>query len=335
MALPYRVQRGIVGIRQESTAGTFLIPLYTACFHARNISVKPSQATHERNVTRSHFGLLDDIPGASEIEIGFEIDLMAGASLGAIPYWDLAMIASGHKRVQAGGASITYTPTTDFSGTGTTTLLPAEGYSLIVWEEGGNFGGSNVPSFRLTGGQGLVSISTSQGQPAVAKFSFKGAYEAPLMGVIATGSVTDPTVNPPAFLGAVIDVHGMTQSNLSFDGFDFDKGNVLSKRASSGATNGLKSYWITGHKPSFKISPELISLTTKDYFSIWKAGGTGNFSVQWGTVGTNRFTFTAPRTQVKEIGVGEREGARIVDLTFNVTTTGTGADGSDYSIVID
>jgi hypothetical protein len=164
------------------------------------------------------------------------------------------------------------------------------------------------------------------------KFSFKGAYstttdDASLPAVVDTASL------PPTFLGAQLTVHA--NAALAYEGFDFSKGNVLSKRIDAAAQNGLKGYWITAHKPMIKVNPEMVLIGTFDAYTKWRAGTTGNFQTAvLGVTAGNRFQLICGRTQISDIGHGEREGARTYDLSLNVSTAANAVDGDDYSLVI-
>ena len=525
MALPFRISQGVVGVAPESPANTYTKPTSVQAFHARNIQVKPTGAVVERNVTRSHFGQLDDIHGAAEMEISFEVDLAPGqvpvafipngdmerwtssavpeditldtgtanltfsqvsasphggqynlratragtnvggisftgiksfelstwyrvrfwhrqqagsigtpvnleirnttrsrsvqsdgttwtattptaaltnagsvnwtlyqfafqieagssitdaysfifkstwttanwvefddiivegpfattpgtadsfplvvdasrtsgvAKAGTLPFWDTAMMACALQRTVVTDTSVAYKPNVDFAGgTAGGVTQPSESYSVSVWESDGSPGSVR---HSLKGGCGTVTLETAQGQPVSAKYSFKGAYVAAATDAIGVEPV-DVSVNPTAFLGATLTVHGV--ATAAIDGFSFDKGNVLSKRADSKDTNGVLGFWITAHKPMVKIAPELLSLTAKDFFAIWKAGtSSAGFNAQAGTTPA-RITLASARVQAREIGLSEREGARVNDMSLNFTTAGTDAAGADFTLTLD
>jgi hypothetical protein len=330
MALPYRTARAIVGIVKESTPYTFLEPAAVDSFHAVNIGFSPSAQLYERKDTRAHFGLLDALPGSAEADITFEIPLV-GAAAGVAAFWDAAMLACGHSRTVATTTSVTYKPTTIFDGTtsGTTPNIitqPGEVYSVAIWEEG------NGPRYAISGAQGNFSLSSKQGEPLIGKFKFHGAYVT-VADDATPPAVTDSIVVPPVCLGATMSVHAV--STLAFDGFDFDKGNVLSKRGDISQASGVRGAWITAHKPMIKISPEMVSVATLDFYLKWRQGTAGAFTT--GTIGTtagNRFNFTAPRTQFRDLGLADREGARVADLGLACTTLGTDVSGLDYNLLI-
>lgn len=334
MALPIRIARAIVGVIIESTPGAFLEP--TACFHAENISINPTSNWYDQNPTRAHFGRLDSIPAGAEVEINFEVMATGGVTAGAAaagvaPYWDVAMMACGHQRIIVAATSVAYKPSTKFDGSGTTTVQPSEGYTVAVWDEGPG-GGTTGPRYACVGSQGNFSYSTKMGEGLRLKFNMKGAYVA-VADDASIPSVTDTPLLPPTFLGAQLTVH--SNAALAYEGFEFDKANVLSKRVDAAATNGLKGYWITAHKPTVKVNPEMVLVASFDYYSKWRAGTVGNFqtAVMGGTAG-NRFQFVAGRTQIADIGHGEREGARTADLTLNISTAYNAVDGDDYSFTI-
>lgn len=320
---------------KETTAGTFVEPAASDCFHAINPTYGPSQQYYDRKDTRGHFGLVDGTPGAAEGDISFEIPLCGTTSLAAptAPFWHVAMMACGHSAAGIAATSITYKPTTIFDGSGTFiagTLQPSEGYSLAIWED---TGGGTPPSYRLAGCQGNFSIKTKQGEPFIGVFKFHGAYQAVVDDTIPV--VTDSALAPPQCLGASMTMHALTAPSLALDGFEFDKGNVLSKRGDISAASGVRGAWITGHRPTIKIAPEMLTVAAFDFFGKWRSGATGNFTTGvLGSVAANRLNFTAGRTQLRELSHGEREGARTAEVNLLVTTAIAAVNGDDYSLVI-
>lgn len=330
MALPFRVARAIVGVARETTPYTFLEPSAAESFHAVNISISPTAQIYERKDTRSHFGLLDNIPGSAEMEFSFEIVAVGAAAAGTVPFWDIPMLATGHQKSVTAATSVVYKPTTLFDNSSVAgppvVTQPGEVYSVAVWEELGG------PRYALSGGQGNVSISSKQGEPLILKFTFHGAYVA-VIDDATPPAVTDSILIPPQLLSAGISVHGV--ATLAFDGFEFDKGNVLSKRGDTNNSAGVRGAWITAHKPMIKVSPEMMTVASLDFYGKWRSGATGVFTtgVIGGTAG-NRFQFVANRTQFKDLASSEREGARVADMGIAITTLGTAVSGDDYSLTI-
>jgi len=327
MALPIRVARAIVGLLEESVPYTFNEPSAGNSFHAVNIGFSPTSQLYKRKDTRSHFGRLDALPGSAEADITFEIPLVGTTSMAtpSLPYWWKAMVACGHSVTGVAATSITFKPTSTFDGSGTFPAItqPFEVYSVALWDEG--------VRYAISGAQGDISISSKQGEPLIAKFKFHGAY-------VATADdtqpvVTDTVIVPPVCLGATLSVHGVT--SLAFDGFEFTKGNVLSKRGDISQTSGVRGAWITEQEPMIKISPEMVTVASLDFFGKWRSGAVGVFNT--GTIGGttgNKFALSCPRAQFRDLGLGEREGARIADMGLALTTLGTDAAGTDYTLVI-
>ena len=363
MATPFRSGRGVVGIKAESTPGTFNVPGATDSFHATNITFTPSQQMWERKDSTANFGLRDSIPGSAEGDISFEV-AMTGVSafhatqIAEFPFWDQAFMACGHQRVATPSAtvgSIVYSPTTFFRNTVTgtapaaLTASPAGGYSVSMWtDDQGLLSSPKAWQFSITGAQGEVSISTKQGEPLIAKFKFHGAYYPATMAtqVTATG---DPTLNPPTFLGAKMTLLNIAsdaagaQGSWAFDGWEFTKGNVLSKRGDVSAAAGVRGAWITGHKPMIKLAPEMVNQLQPfdgsgglDLYDRWRKGTvtTSNSFIGNLTAGPtlgSKFLFTVPQAQIRELALGDREGAITNEISMAITTPKGAADGADYS----
>jgi hypothetical protein len=330
MALPFRTARGIVGVKLESTPYTFLEPGNSDSFHAVNIAVNPILQNYDRKDTSSHFGIRDGIPGSAEVEISFEIVLVGASSAGTAPFWATAMMACGHQQVATAGTSILYKPTTLFDGSVAAgppvVTQPGEVYSIAVWDENGG------PRYALRGGQGDVSFGGKQGEPLILKFKFHGSYE-PVIDDATPPTVTDSTLVPPTLLSSGVSIHGV--STLALDGFDFSKGNVISPRGDINNASGIKGAWITGHKPMIKVSPEMVTVASHDFFGRWRAGTTGVFTT--GVIGSgtgNRVQFLANRTQYHDLSTSERDGARTLDLGIAITTAGNAVSGDDYSLTL-
>jgi len=355
MATPFRSGRGIVGIIEETTAGTYNVPGSTESFHATNISYTPTQQTWERKDSTTNFGLRDSIPGAAEGDLTFEVALtgvsaIAATHIAPFPFWEKAFMACGHKRTFTASVSIVYEPTTVFTGAvtglGPWVTQPSSGYSVSMWTD--NQGGASSWIFSICGAQGDVSISTKQGEPLIAKFKFHGAYQAAALGT-QVSAAGDPALNPPTFMGATMNLLGIAATPTSnpaswaFDGWEFSKGNVLSKRGDVSATSGVRGAWITGHKPTIKLAPEMVNKSAPfvgmDFYDRWRKGtaaAANSFVANLTTTPStgSKFLFTVPQAQIRELSLGDREGAITNEITMAITTPKDAADGADYSLGI-
>ena len=228
--------------------------------------------------------------------------------------------------------AVHYKPTTQFDGTvviskGMGWLQPAEGYTTTINED---FGSTASPRYAITGSQGEFSFTSKQGEPLLATFKYHGGYFA--VADDTTPVVTDIGVVPPTLLGAGINFFGQT---LPVDGFNFSKGNGLSKRQDVNAASGYRGAWITSHNPTVKIAPEMQTVATFNVFSNWRAGSTG--AVNLGPVGStpgNKVGFSAIRAQIEALTLADREGARVSDVTLSVTTAMAAVSGDDYIVYV-
>lgn len=321
--MPIRKMLGVVGIKEETTAGTFVEP--TVTYPAYDISYTVDNGMWDNKMTTTHFGKLAPYPIAAAGEISFKIPWVGGANATTEPYWSLFMIACGYKQEDlAAPDGYDYTPRTTFDTTDAGAFkYPKTGkYSVSFHQDGVRYG--------LAGCMGNMVLSCKAGEPMVMEFTFKGAYD-PVVDD-SPASPTSSSIVPPLFNSALFSTQGW--NNANFDTLTLDTGNVLSPIVSANAASGIMGFQITDRKPVLKFNPNLELVATHNFFSLWRAATVAQ--VDFGPIGTGAgrtLTFLAAQSVYSEPTLGEREGMVTVEMTVPILNS-TATEGADFNLKV-
>lgn len=177
--------------------------------------------------------------------------------------------------------------------------------------------------YLMTGCYGNVSFNLVAGAFGVMTFNFTGLYNTPTDEVQVAG--TYDATEPPIVESVALTIDGYDGCSESLT-FDFN--NEVSERPCMNAENGLVGLRITNRNITGMVNPEMVSIATKDFWTIFEDSEKIALTLTIGTAVGNKFTITMSNIQITNIGIGDRNGIRIYELEFLAT-------GDDDEITIE
>jgi hypothetical protein len=318
-----RVSQGIVGVLLESSPFTYNEPTASDAWPAFDISAEFSGESFQRSETKSHFSRYPEIPGMAEGTISFKVLAVGASGVATAPYYKNALAGAGFRQEITAATNVTYKPWSTYdaaTGAGPPAFInPAASYTVAL--------GENGVQYAIKGAAGTCKLVGSSGKPLQWEFTFKGAYVAPAADT--NPAITATALVPSAFLGATLSVHALA---AVFTDFTLDIGNELQPSVNANDAAGIRGYICTNRSPIATVNPEMELPATHDFFGKWRSGVTGALSFGPVNSGTgNRIALSAAAVQYRAPKMGERAGARSLDIEMPIVSTG--AEGADFSII--
>nr|BAR26889.1 hypothetical protein [uncultured Mediterranean phage uvMED]BAR26968.1 hypothetical protein [uncultured Mediterranean phage uvMED] len=307
-----RTSQRLLLAKAETTYGTDSTPTGTAnAILVRNLEITPIQADAvERELIRGYMGNYEVLLANQRVEITFDVEMAASGTAGTAPKWGPVMKACGNSETVVANTSVTYAPISS--------TFPS--VSLYYYTDG--------VRHKVTGARGSFSINAEVGQIPTISFSMVGIYNAP-----------DDSANPtPTYSNQakpVLFKNGNTtaQQLFSYAGavqsFSFDQSNNITYRELVG---GSKEVLITDRRPGGSIVLEAVTMATQNYFTSITGTATGNNTFQHGQTAGNKFTFSAPQTDLSSVSYSDSDGIQM--LNFDYTATPTTAGNNEYSLAL-
>lgn len=288
----------------ETTYGVDPTPTGSAdAMLVRNLNVTPIEAQQvSRDLIRPYLGNSDTLLAQVSVKAEFEVELAGSSAPGTAPHYAPLLKACGFAETIAASTSVTYAP------------ISASFPSVTLYY--------NVDGVlhKMTGARGTFDVTMNVQQIPVIKFTFTGIYNAP-------SDTTAPTVDFSAFqIPKVVN----TQNTTSFSLFSYS--GLLSSMSLSLANDiqyrtlvNYEAVNLIDRKPTGTFVMEAPTITSKDFFSIAKAGTTGAMSITHGTVAGNIVTLSAPRVSLANPNYQDSQGVQMLSIPF-VIAPNTGND---------
>ena len=314
-------KRRHIGLKVESTKGTYTAPDTTSCaIHAYDIQASTEFGRFDRDTQKAYLSKLPGIVGTKKATISFKCEVRHTNNTTTLDVWERALQGCGFLL-----STSTLKPTSNQDAQVTLSIVVALGSS-------GASGGSVL--FKASGCAGNVSFSGKVGEPLIATFTFTGIYE----GVV-DGSLEVPTmeVGLPAIFQGVSFSYGGGSRILST--LTFDMGNSVVLRESVNAASGYAHALIADRRPTGTIDPDLELVATDDFYGAMVANTSK--AISWAvTTGANggtarTQTFTLADCRVTNVADSNRNGIQVAGVSFEIVDTldSTTPDG-DVAIVI-
>jgi len=290
------VKRSVLTAKIESSYGVDSTPGTSDVVRAENIELNLSEGArmHERPAARGSLGMLKHVYGGSLASISFDVPIAGSGTAGTPPETGDLLRACGLGETVSAETSVTYRPAS--SGQESVTIKFYEDGTLYV----------------LLGCVGNPSISGEAGKFGVFSFTFTGHLTGPTDASIITGSFS--TVVPPVIQSAAftIDSYAGVIGTLSTD-----LQNQIVTPPSVNAADGYAAIRITGRDPVGTIDPEMELVATEDWVGNWRSGAAMALTIGsiGGTAG-NIWDLDMPAVSYREVGRGDRDGVRTLELTF-------------------
>lgn len=298
-------RRALLAAKLEVTAGTDSVPTAAAnSMLVSNLNFNPLVTEQiERQFIRPYFGAGGQVVTASRVECSYEVEVAGGGAAGTAPAYSPLIRIAGFSETINAAVSVVYAPVS-------TGLKTASKY---YWLDGllhksiysrANLGidlvAQQFPKFKLNS-TGLYSPVTDVALPGDSDYS---AFVQPL---------TVNTTNTPT-----VSLHGVT--SVPVQSVTIDMGNQVVARNLIGAS----TVELTDRKVTGKITLELASVATKDWWASVLAGTTGPLQVVQGTTAGNIVQVDAPKVYLTNPQYSEENG--IAMITFDMTLATVSGD---------
>jgi hypothetical protein len=184
-----------------------------------------------------------------------------------------------------------------------------------------------------SGCMGNVAFTLKNGEKGRVKFNFRGVAQPP----------TDTAILAPTYTTMIAPRCGATAFTIGattyrVDEIEIDLGNVVILRPdmtaldSNSQATGFRAAYITGRKPTVRINPEALPLSTTDWYNIHRSSTTAALSCIVGGTANNIITFAAGKLQLMNPPQdGDRDGLMLDELEFLCTRI---ADAGDDELTI-
>ena len=181
---------------------------------------------------------------------------------------------------------------------------------------------------KVTGARGSFSINAEVGQIPTITFSMIGIYNAPDDSANPTPTYSNQA-KPVLFKNANTTAQQLFSYAGAVQSFSFDQSNNMTYRELVG---GSKEVLITDRRPGGSIVLEAVTMATQNYFTSITGTATGNNTFQHGQTAGNRFTFSAPQTDLSTVSYSDSDGIQM--LNFDYIATPTTAGNNEYSLAL-
>ena len=153
-----------------------------------------------------------------------------------------------------------------------------------------NAGGGNAILEKLLGAAANLSFAIQTRQSGKFTATLRGLLSEPEDVSNPTGAVFDsvrprPLRDADAFLGG---------TRVCFRNFTLDFGNTINQADCPGAEFGYDPARVTERKPTGRINPQLLTLTSRNAFADLVAGTTQKLWLSWGETAGNRVSIFLP-----------------------------------------
>lgn len=304
--MPLSTRRDAITAKIETTYGVDAAPTGAAnAMLVRGLTVSPmNMATVDRALIRPYFGRSEQLPGAINAALEFEVELAGSGAAGTAPAWGPLLRACGFAETLTASTRADYLPrSTGF-----------ESATIYCYRD--------AVLHKLTGARGTVSVSLpNQGIP-VLKFKFTGKFVA----------VSDATLTGASFAGwqKPALVNGTNTTPFTLHGFtpvaaslDIDVANSIVYRDLIG---GAQEVLITDRAPQGSATIEATTVAAKNWWSSIQAASTGSLAVQHGQSAGNIVEISAPAVQLVSPSYSEQDNVTMLQLGLQLVPGSAGND---------
>lgn len=308
MAVRMLDRRVVIGIKEESTAGT-AVSLANAdatfCPVGRASAVVQTEM-QEVDLMKADLSEVGDLPGLIPVQFTHGFAIKGSGTADTAPGFGKIMKAAGFDEDITASTSVVYHPETPMTSEPMTVALyrgPDSGSDGVIIRGAG----CRVQS---------LQIGFDAGQPVVGQATWLGAFVDITDGALLSGSDNSTTENVAKAMNAT---HGGT----AFEAFASMSLNITNTLAvvhsqASGRTSGISHYGITGRSMELSVSPHMTLQGTKDWVGTLNAGTTAALAWTVGSGAGGSLAFAAPAAQLQSVGDSDREGFTEQPLTFRL-----------------
>lgn len=179
---------------------------------------------------------------------------------------------------------------------------------------------------KILGARGTFQVAMKSAEYGKITWEFTGIYAGPADQTIPTG--TFATTLPPRFLSAnfTLDAYAAT-----IDALSFDIANQIVKRVDANSATGIKEWLIVNREPKGNVDPEMVSIATKDLWTLWSASTQAAIQATVGSAVGNKCVINAPKAVLDVPSYGDRENWLTLNCPFSLHPTSVGNDELEFT----
>lgn len=292
--MPIYARKKILLVKIEPTYGVDAVPTGAAnAVLARNVRITPLEQMFEERgvVTEGYFGGQQQIVAGDYVKLECEVEAAGAGAAGTAPAYGPLLRACGLSETITASVKVEYKPVS--SG--------FEAVTMYFYVDG--------VLCKLLGARGSVTPRfNSKGIPVFA-FAFTGLYTPVTDGANPTPTLTGfkaplavNRANTPTFT-----LHGYAAKVASFE-------SGLNNEVVYRNLVGEESVQIVDRKPAGRVSIENVTVATKDFWSIARAGTKGALQLIHGTAAGAKVQLDAPAVQLLKPAVDEADGIQMLGM---------------------
>lgn len=298
------IRKTVILAKLETTYGVDAVPTGAAnALVVSKMSINALNAEYiKRDIIREYLGASEELPGASYVECGFDIELVGAGTAATAPAWGPLMRSIGFAETITAGVRVDYTPV---SG-------GFESSSIYYYDDG--------VLHKLLGVRGTATLDLTVGQKPVISFKFMGidggisaapnaattltAWRVPQIvtdensGDITIGA-THAVATAPAFVGGV----AFPSQGLTID---------LGITATFQKILGGKSVAITDREVTGSLKLKQTAAEEVTFMADVKSAKKSSIGLIHGTVAHDKVGVFLPAAQFKDPTKEELNGERLI-----------------------
>lgn len=298
------MRKTVILAKLEATYGADAAPTGAAnALVVSNVSINPLNAEYiKRDIIRDYLGASEELPGASYVECGFDVELVGAGTLATAPAWGPLMRSIGFAETITAGQRVDYTPV---SG-------GFESATIYYYDDG--------VLHKLLGVRGTATLDLTVGQKPTISFKMMGvdggiaempnptttltAWRVPQIvtdensGDITIGA-THAVAAAPAFVGGTM----YPSQGLTVD---------LGISATFQKLLGGKSIAITDREVTASMKLKLTAAQEVAFMADVKSAAKRSIGLIHGTVANDKVGVFIPAGQLKEPTKEDLNGERLI-----------------------
>lgn len=308
--MPRYIRNAAILAKVEATYGVDAAPTGAAnALLVSNMSIEQLNANNvSRDLIRPYFGSSEQLLGAANVAVGFDIELVGSGAAGTAPAWGPLLQACGMTETISAGTRVDYLPNTDGATTKSLTIY----YHL------------DGALHKLLGARGTVTGKMGAGERPVMSFKFTGLDGGLTAVVNPTATLTawktplvisDPNTGD-VLLGCTYSA-GALSGGTSYPsrGLEWDLGNTVAHIPLLGG----ESVDITQRESKGKCQLDLTAAQHVTLMTSVKANTLTGIGLVHGTTAGYKVLIHAPGAQLTNPSYEDVEGRALVGFDLMLT----------------
>ena len=170
---------------------------------------------------------------------------------------------------------------------------------------------------KLVGAMGTVSMTMEAGKTAKATFNFEGRYVEPIDASVPVVAVANYESSEPA----IVENSNFKYDNVAYvcRGVTANLNHDLYSRPDVNSPTGVLETLITSRAWAGTMSPDMVSIATKNFFAVWKGNQKAQLEMQIGSEEGNIIKLLMPAIQLEKVNDSDDNGFEYQEIPFIMT----------------